>query len=84
MPECQDVIYSNDYVDLIVNYSSVVGRELFEESVCQEIINLELAVIHAEREQGEEKGIRQLLHYQSIPRVFGLLDTSHFETTGVS
>lgn len=83
MPQCQDAIYSNNYADYILNYTSPAGRELIEEAACREIINEEYAIIHVERED-RENGMRQFLRYQNIPRVFGLLDTTYLEETGVA
>lgn len=83
MPDCQDIIYSNDYADFILDYRGPVGRSLFEEAVCQTIISSEYAVIQVEREENSI-GTGQFLRYQNVPRVFGLLDTSHLEETGIS
>lgn len=83
MPKCQDVIYSDNYSDYILNYTSPAGRELIGEATCREIINEEYAIIHVEREE-RENGMRQFLRYQNIPRVFGLLDTTYLEETGVA
>lgn len=84
LPDCQEVIYSNDYADYIVNYSSPSGRMLLKDAVCQTVINEQYAVVHVKREAGETNDVRQFLRYQNLPRAFGLLDTAYLEASGVS
>ena len=82
MADCQEMIYSNEYMDFILNYTSPTGKRLFQEFGCKEIINAEFAIIHVNRK--EETGSGRNLQYRNMPRVFGLLDTSHLEASGVS
>ena len=83
LPDCQDIIYSNDYADYLLDYSGPIGRALFEETICQERINSQYAVVHTER-MGEEITFQDLIRFQNLPRLFGLLDTTHLEVSGVS
>jgi len=80
---CQDLIYSNDYADYIIDTTSIRGRELSGNAVCSQQINQEYAVIQVPREEKEEE-MRDFLNYQNIPRLFGLLELSHLEETGVT
>ena len=79
---CQDMIYSNEYADYILDTPSPRGRELVNKAVCQQQINQEYAVIQVHREN-EEKDVRDFLSFQNLPRLFGLLDVSHLEDAGV-
>ncbi len=79
---CQDIIYSNEYADYILDVTSLRGRELADQAACREQIDQNYAVIHVPREETAEE-MREFLNYQNLPRLFGLLDTSHLESTGV-
>lgn len=83
MSECQDMIYSDQYLDFILDYTSPEGRNLLQDAACREDINGEYAVIHVKREFNQSL-TRQILDYNNIPRVFGLLDTAYLEASGVS
>ncbi|MDO4555224.1 MAG: S8 family peptidase [Lachnospiraceae bacterium] len=83
MPECQDMIYSNEYADYVLNYSNPAGRTILSETVCHEFIDSEYAVVH-EMRRGEGIPIQDWFRFQSLPRLFGLLDTTHLESSGVS
>ena len=79
---CQDMIYSNDYADYIIDITSLRGRELAQNAVCSQRINQEYAVIQVPRETDEDE-MRAFLNYQNLPRLFGLLDVSHLDAAGV-
>ena len=79
---CQDIIYSNEYADYIVDVTSIRGREFANQVPCRQQINQSYAVIHVQRER-EPDQMREFLKYQNLPRLFGLLDVSHLEDTGV-
>jgi len=79
---CQDMIYSNDYADYIVDRTSIRGRELLKNAACTEEINQEYVVIQVSEESSNEE-MRDFLYYQNLPRVFGLMEISHLEETGV-
>lgn len=80
--DCQDMIYSNDYADYIIDTVSPRGRDLMEQAACSVPINEEYAVIQVERRESTEE-MRDFLNFQNLPRIFGLLDTSHLEASGV-
>lgn len=80
--ECQDMIYSNEYADFILDTTSLRGRELMEQAVCRQQINQEYAVIQVQREDSSND-VRDFLNFQNLPRLFGLLDTGHLDATGV-
>ena len=79
---CQEMIYSNEYADYILDITSIKGRELLEQALCREQIDQSYAVIHVPREEEAEE-MRGFLNYQNLPRLFGLLDVGHLESAGV-
>lgn len=79
---CQDMIYSNDYADYIIDIASPRGRELLEQAQCRVPINQEYGVIQVERSEVAQD-MRDFLNFQNLPRVFGLLDTGHLKAAGV-
>lgn len=79
---CQDIAYSNNYADYIIDSVSPRGRNMLTQAPCAIPVNTEYAVIFDEREETTEE-MREFLNFQNLPRVFGLLDTSHLEAAGV-
>lgn len=80
--DCQEMFYSNDYGDYLIETASPRGRELLEQASCSVPVNEEYAVIQVKREEETEE-MREFLRFQNLPRMFGLLDVSHLEETGV-
>lgn len=80
--DCQEMIYSNDYADFILDTTSLRGQELMGRAVCKEQINQEYAVIQVQREDSAAD-VRDFLNFQNLPRLFGLLDIGHLEDAGV-
>ncbi|MDO5156049.1 MAG: S8 family peptidase [Eubacteriales bacterium] len=80
---CEEMIYSNDYVDLFLNnYDENSSQIALYESSCVNEIMDKIAIFHA------EKGSQYLTNletvpYASIPKVFGLMDSTNMEVTGV-
>lgn len=79
---CQEMIYANDYADFIIDTASPRGREMMRQAACSVPVNEEYAVIQVPQEENTDE-MRSFLQFQNLPRVFGLLDTSHLEKTGV-
>ncbi|WP_343209750.1 S8 family peptidase [Anaerolentibacter hominis] len=84
MPEadvCRQIIYSNEYSDYLVEFAGgVEDIEQNYEPACIQVINNKFAVIHKEGSSRNE-GIR--FGYTSLPKCYGLLDTSNLENIGV-
>lgn len=81
MPDCQEIIYSNDYADYIVEIEQDLPDllEVYGE-LCYENIAGRLGVIHVPRTDN----LPELWEaYRSFPKCYGLLDTSHLEAIGV-
>lgn len=80
---CQDMIYSNDYTDLIVNIHegnrSIL--ELYSDSCINEITE-RIDIFHQRKSSGYLTNL-ETIPYSSIPKLFGLMDSSNMEVTGV-
>lgn len=79
---CENAIFSEEYVALLIEYTgdfqSVIDRY---NPVCYIILTLHQAIIYIYLGKGDIAS--QNFTYRSIPKVFGLLDTSVIEETGV-
>lgn len=79
---CQDAIYSEDYVALLIDYTGdfqqVIDRY---HPACYIILTIQQAIIYVNLEGNAL--IEQNYTYRSIPKAYGLLDTSVLEETGV-
>ena len=80
--DCQEIIYSNDFADYIIDRTSVKGKMLLESAICSEDITEEYTLIHVPRDEDADE-MRGFLNYQNLPRLFGLLDIDHLEDVGV-
>ena len=79
---CQDIIYSNNYADYIIDRTSIRGRELLKKATCIQEINEEYVVIHVPREESDDL-MSDFLNYQNLPRLFGTLEPEYLEEIGV-
>ncbi|MDF2907836.1 MAG: hypothetical protein K0R34_3157 [Herbinix sp.] len=78
----REKIYSNDYFDLIIDYSGDVNvLELYRENAIH-IINFFLAVAHVPLITITEDSISRL-GYAVFPNVFGIISASSLEASGI-
>ncbi len=81
-PEEVEKIFSNDYADLLINYSGDPSiLEKFENATVR-IINFFFAVVHIPVSQITED-IVSVLGYAVIPSLFGLISQASLEASGV-
>lgn len=80
---CQDMIYSNDYMDLIVNVheGNRSSLELYPDSCINEIAE-RIGLFHLRRSSTYLTNL-ETVPYSSIPKLFGLMDSSNMEVMGV-
>ncbi len=87
MPEtreqCEEIIYSNDYADYVIEYTGDVNalRKVYNPD-CVQILDRRFAVIH-QRITGNPMVSLNQYGYATVAKCFGLLDTSSIEATGV-
>lgn len=83
MDLCQEAVYSEDYTGLLIDYGGDISVAIERYNpVCVQIISTRLAILFLEA-PNETNIDLDLFTYRSIPKCFGLLDTSVLEETGV-
>lgn len=82
MPDCREIILSNDYADFIMEYNIVPGEILEQyEKLCIEYIGARYSSIYVERNKIPPLTIGDYT-YSAIPKLYGLMDTTAVEDTG--
>lgn len=84
MPECSEVIYSNDYDDYIVSYYGNVDYviDTFAPE-CYQLIDSRLAVIYLKRDSIDSRGNHNTAGGFYVPQYYGLLDSTAISSIGV-
>lgn len=84
MPICSFSPESEDYNDFIIRYSQRYSDALLSlsDSQCVNIINREYAVAHIPSNPAAPLSIARHT-YESIPKLYGLLDTTALESSGI-
>ncbi|MCI8660876.1 MAG: S8 family peptidase [Lachnospiraceae bacterium] len=84
MPSCQYPPSSEEYMDFILHYSPRSLQSFYElaQTHCVNFVSRSFAVIYALQENAAPLNISRY-PYSSIPKLFGLLDTSVLESSGV-
>ena len=82
--ECSEYIYSDEYLGYLVRYDNDIKRvyDVFEPA-CISIINTQFLVAYTRREGNE---LEEMLRYgyESVPKCYGLMDTTAVEDTGAT
>lgn len=82
-PEEVERVYSNDYIDLLINYSgNPAVLEQFEDATIN-IIDYFFAVVHIPVSRIAEDDIIRELGYAVMPSLFGLISQASLEASGV-
>ncbi len=84
MPVCEFYPASDLYEDFILRYSSRASQTIYEitSSQCISVVNQEFAIVHAVADRIEPLSIARY-SYGSIPKLYGLQDTTALEKSGV-
>lgn len=82
MPECREVIMSEEYADFIAEYgaSSQAAVERFKD-LCPQVINDRYVCLYERLEEFPNFGVAYNT-YNAIPKLFGLMDTTAVAATG--
>lgn len=82
MPDCREIIMSEEYADFIAEYgvSSEAAVEKFKD-YCPQIINERYTCIYESRENLPNFGVANNT-YSAIPKLYGLMDTTAVAATG--
>lgn len=81
---CEEMIYSNDYLDFMVNYliSEQGGAEFLQES-CVSTITDRLSILHRLMGPDYLTNLGET-PYSFIPKLYGLMDSTNMEAVGVT
>lgn len=80
--ECEDIIYSNDYEDRIIDtIDPGLIEERFKPDCIQNIIN-SFFIIHNRITSPTQVSVSEQ-GYRALPKLYGLMDTSNMEQVGV-
>ena len=84
MPSCQYPPSSEDYMDFILHYSPRSLESFYDlaKTQCVNFVSRSFAVIYALRDNAAPLSFSRY-PYSSIPKLFGLLDTSVVESSGI-
>lgn len=81
--DCEDMIYDEAYTDFMFNYMEVFeGAERVYGEGCINEISEDIAIIHTQV-RGDPLNNLAAVPYSFIPKLFGLMDSSNLEVTGV-
>lgn len=76
------MIYSNDYSDYMINFLKESEKTANIEKGCINPITQKFAILHFPRTQKDFTNL-ETVPYASIPKLFGLMDSSNMEVIGV-
>ncbi|MBE5924799.1 MAG: peptidase [Lachnospiraceae bacterium] len=79
--KCQNMIYSNDYADYIINSNDLI-IEGNENNCCTNTIMERMAIQHCPQKEQRLTNLESV-PYSFIPKLYGLMDSGNMEVTGV-
>lgn len=80
---CEDMIYSNDFADYMVNYlSGMKGAEEVYRTGCLNTIIENIAILHIPKTENTLTNL-ETTPYSFVPKLFGLMDSTNMEAVGV-
>lgn len=84
MPVCEQPVSSDYYADFLIQYGYRSLEELFQRTgtYCVDIITQQYAVAYVPLEQAQPITISRYTYF-SMPRLYGLLDTTAIESSGI-
>ena len=79
--DCEEMIYSNDYADYMVNSMELI-IEGDENNCCTNPIMERIAIQHCPQREQRLTNLESV-PYSFIPKLYGLMDSTNMEVTGV-
>lgn len=85
MPSCELYPASEEYADFIIQYPTRSPEGIYElaRTNCVNIISREFAIVHARLDRVEPLSIARYT-YSTIPKLYGLQDTTALESSGIT
>ncbi len=82
--DCRDIVLSENYIDFLIQYDTLAPDVLEQfNKFCVELIDKTFGVIHVSASRVPPLSIEQYGYYW-IPKLFGLLDTSSMDSSGIT
>lgn len=84
MPVCDAPVASEDYADFITRYGARSADEIYRLAMtqCVDFVNQDYAIVYARLNLVEPISISRYT-YTAIPKLYGLLDTTALENSGI-
>lgn len=83
MPDCSALIVSEEARDFIIEYNSRFFEEIANiESICLHCINDTWCLLYTDYPESMEVSVGE--GYYSIPKLYGLMDTTSFDASGIT
>lgn len=81
--DCEEVIYSEDYYDLIISYSSIDMQKVVVLPDCRQKISIDYEIGYYNRQGLPELNVSDYT-YTAIPQCFSLMDKSALDSSGIT
>ena len=81
--DCEEAIYSEDFYDLVITYSSLDMQEAVILPECSQPISLKYEVGYYNRQSLPELSVSEYT-YSAIPQCFSLMDKSALDSSGIT
>lgn len=81
--DCSSLIVSEETGDYIIEYNSLYFDRISQlDNVCLKCVNDTWCILYSDYPGSRDIDIRQ--GYYSIPKLYGLMDTTSFESSGIT
>lgn len=81
LPDCRDIIYSDDYIDYVIDLRREVDYEFTLFAPCEQNVSDNFVVEYSDKALFNT--LFSQLGYRALPNCYGLMDTQVLEETGV-
>ena len=83
MPDCSSLIVSEETGDYIIEYNSLYFEQIQrQDGVCISCINDTWCILYTNYPGSRNINIQQ--GYYSVPKLYGLMDTTSFDASGIT
>lgn len=83
VPDCSSLIVSEETGDYIIEYNSLYFEQISKrDNICLKCINDTWCILYSDYPGSQDIDIR--LGYYSIPKLYGLMDTTGFDAAGIT
>lgn len=83
VPDCREIISSEDYADFIIPYAVTGENYLDLDVACRQIASSQYEIVHVNLESLGQLNLYRFSYY-SIPKLYGLLDIGAMEASNIT